>query len=173
MYCIFVCMSVEKKNIVEEPAAVYGVQIFDIAQQMVLLFGGVGALKLQSNVVSDFDLLELTRRGIPKKAILGLIKRISLTIQELAGVMHINERTFQRFNDTDFVRSEYSEKAIELARLYARGEEVFGSLDKFKLWMKTPSIVFKNNAPFALLDSSIGFGLVFTELGRIEHGILS
>jgi putative toxin-antitoxin system antitoxin component (TIGR02293 family) len=166
-------MSDDNKNIVEEPMAVYGANVYDIAQQMVFLFGGVGALSLKSNIVSDFDLLELTRRGIPKKAILGLIKRISLTIQELAGVMHINERTFQRFNDTDFVKAEYSEKAIELARLYARGEEVFGSLDKFKIWMKTPSIVFKNNAPFALLDSSIGFGLVFNELGRIEHGIFS
>ncbi|HTN21488.1 MAG TPA: antitoxin Xre-like helix-turn-helix domain-containing protein [Pelobium sp.] len=166
-------MSDDNKNIVEEPMAVYGANVYDVAQQMVFLFGGVGALSLKSNVVSDFDLLELTRRGIPKKAILGLIKRISLTIQELAGVMHINERTFQRFNDTDFVKAEYSEKAIELARLYARGEEVFGSLDKFKIWMKTPSIVFKNNAPFALLDSSIGFGLVFNELGRIEHGIFS
>ncbi|WP_017257856.1 type II RES/Xre toxin-antitoxin system antitoxin [Pedobacter arcticus] len=166
-------MSDYNKNIVEDPLAVYSTHFYDVGQQMILLFGGIGALKLQSNVVSDFDLLELTRRGIPKKAILGLIKKISLTIQELAGVMHINERTFQRFNDTDFVKSEYSEKAIELARLYARGEEVFGSLDKFKLWMKTPSIVFKNNTPFALLDSSIGFGLVFTELGRIEHGIFS
>ena len=166
-------MSDYNKNIVEEPMAVYGANVYDVAQQMIFLFGGVGALSLKSNVVSDFDLLELTRRGIPKKAILGLIKRISLTIQELAGIMHINERTFQRFNDTDFVKAEYSEKAIELARLYARGEEVFGSLDKFKTWMKTPSIVFKNNPPFALLDSSIGFGLVFNELGRIEHGIFS
>lgn len=166
-------MSDFDKNILNEPSAIYGVQLFDVAQQMVLLFGGVGALNLKSNVVSDFDLLELTRRGIPKKAILALIKKISLTIQELAGVMHINERTFQRFNDTEFIKSEYSEKAIELARLYARGEEVFGSLDKFKLWMKTPSIVFKNNTPFALLDSSIGFGLVFNELGRIQHGIFS
>jgi len=166
-------MSDYNKHIVEEPASVYGAQLFDIAQQMVFLFGGIGALNLKSNVVSDFDLLELTRRGIPKKAILGLIKKISLTIQELAGIMHINERTFQRFNDTDFVKSEYSEKAIELARLYARGEEVFGSLEKFKTWMKTPSIMFKNNTPFALLDSSIGFGLVFNELGRIEHGIFS
>ncbi len=166
-------MSDFDKNILEEPVGVYSTHFFDVAQQMVLLFGGIGALNLKSNVVSDFDLLELTRRGIPKKAILSLVKKISLTIQELAGVMHINERTFQRFNDTDFVKSEYSEKAIELARLYARGEEVFGSLDKFKIWMKTPAIVFKNNTPFALLDSSIGFGLVFTELGRIEHGIFS
>lgn len=158
-------------NRVEEPIAIYATQFYDVAQNMVLLFGGVGALNLKSSVVSDFDFLDLTRRGIPKKAILGLIKKISFTIQELASVMHINERTFQRFNDTDFVKSEYSEKAIELARLYSRGNEVFGSLDKFKLWMRTPSIVFKNNAPFTLLDSSIGFGLVFTELGRIEHGI--
>lgn len=166
-------MSDLDKNFVKEPFVEYGVHVHDIGQQMLLLFGGVGALHLKSSVASDFDLLELARRGVPKKAILGLVKKISVTIQELASIMHINERTFQRFEDTGFVKPEYSEKAIELAKLYARGEEVFGSLDKFKVWMKTPSHVFKNSTPFALLDSSIGFNLVFNELGRIQHGIFS
>lgn len=166
-------MSDYDKNIVEEPIAVYANGLYDSAVQMVALFGGASALSLKSNVLSDFDLLELTRRGLPKKAMLGFIKKISLTIQEFSGIMHINERTFQRFDDDAFIKTEYSEKAIELARLYAKGENVFGSLDKFKRWIKTPSHVFKNNTPFSLLDSSVGFGMVYNELGRIEHGIFS
>ena len=55
--------------------------------------------------------------------------------------MHISERTLQRYDDDEIVKTEYAEKAIELARLYTRGDEVFGSMDNFKIWMKTPSLM--------------------------------
>lgn len=125
------------------------------------------------NSSSDFDLLKLARQGLPKKVLTKLAQNISLTLQELAGIMHISERTLQRYPDDTLVKTEYAEKAVELARLYARGEEVFGSLEKFKLWMKTPSHIFKNETPVSLLDTSIGFDLVMREIGRIEHGIFA
>ena len=122
---------------------------------------------------TDFDLLKLTRDGLPKKVLTSLAKKISLTLQELSDIMHINERTLQRYDDNAVVKTEYAEKAIELARLYTRGQEVFGSMDKFKRWMKTPAHVFRNEAPVSLLDTSIGFDMVLRELGRIEHGIFA
>lgn len=122
---------------------------------------------------NDFDLLKFTRQGFKKQAILALAKRISLTLQELAGIMHISERTLQRYDDDEIIKTEYAEKAVELARLYTRGEEVFGSLDKFKLWMKTPVHVFRGETPVSLLDTSVGFDIIFKELGRIEHGIFA
>jgi putative toxin-antitoxin system antitoxin component (TIGR02293 family) len=118
-------------------------------------------------------MLQLTRNGLRKRLLLSLAKKISLTIQELADIMHISERTLQRYDDDTIVKVEYAEKAVELARLYTRGEEVFGSLDKFKIWMKTPLHVFKGEAPVSLLDTSVGFDMVFKELGRIEHGIFA
>ena len=163
----------DKNNILNEPSADYVSAIHDSVFLTIAFFGGFRSLKLNTNITSDFDLLELTRRGIPKTAMLNLVKKISITLQEFSNIMHISERTFQRFDDSSLIKSEYSEKALELARLYARGEEVFGSLDKFKTWVKTPSYVLKNQTPFALLDTSIGFDLVLKELGRIEHGIFS
>ncbi len=161
------------KNLVNEPAVEYAIVNHDTSYLALLFFGGVGTLNLNSRISSDLDLLALTRRGLPKKALLNLVSKISITIQEFANIMHISERTFQRFDENSFVKTEYSEKALELARLYARGQEVFGSLDKFKLWMKSPSHVFENQTPFSLLDTSIGFDIVLKELGRIEHGIFS
>lgn len=127
----------------------------------------------QSKFSSDQDILQLTRDGLPKRILISLAKKISLTIQELADIMHISERTLQRYDDNAIIKTEYAEKAIELARLYTRGEEVFGSMDKFKGWMKTPSHIFKGEPPVSLLDTSFGFNMVFKELGRIEHGIFA
>lgn len=120
---------------------------------------------------SDFDIIKLARHGFPKKALLALAKKISLNIQELSNILHISERTLQRYEDDAIIKTEYAEKAVELARLYTRGEEVFGSMDKFKLWVKAPSLVFNGEAPVTFLDTSAGFDMVFNELGRIEHGI--
>src|ERR1700753_1262687 len=120
---------------------------------------------------NDWDVIRLARQGFSKKALLALGKKISLTLQELSTILHISERTLQRYDDDAIIKTEYAEKAVELARLYTRGQEVFGSFDKFKLWMKAPSLVFNGEAPVSLLDTSAGFDMVFTELGRIEYGI--
>ncbi len=120
---------------------------------------------------SDYDWLSLSRAGLSKSTLLALAKRISLTIQEFASVMHISERTLQRYSDHDVVRPEYTSRAVELARLYERGVQVFGTMEAFNSWMKTPSYAFNNETPFQLLDTAIGYGLVWDEIGRIEHGI--
>src|ERR1700740_208131 len=122
---------------------------------------------------NDWDIVKLARQGFSKRALLSLARKILLTLQELATILHISERTLQRYDDDAIIKTEYAEKAVELARLYTRGEEVFGSLDKFKTWMKTPLHVFKGETPVSLLDTSFGFDMVFKELGRIEHGIFA
>jgi len=154
-------------NEVNEPIALY--MAAGTSNSFFQLLGGHKAIKSSS----DYDILSLTRQGLPKNVLLSLAKKISLTIQELANIMHISERTLQRYEDDAIIKTEYSEKAVELARLYARGEEVFGSMDKFKQWMKSPAYVFKGEAPVSLLDTAFGFDMIFKELGRIEHGIFA
>lgn len=153
-------------NQLNEPAFAYGVQPNLFAT---VLGRAVG----QFNFMGSYELLKLSRQGLPKRGLMALAKKISLTIQEFSNIMHISERTLQRYDDDAIIKTEYAEKAVELARLYTRGEEVFGSLDKFKVWMKTPLYVFNGEAPVSLLDTSVGFDIVFRELGRIEHGIFA
>jgi putative toxin-antitoxin system antitoxin component (TIGR02293 family) len=133
------------------------------------LLGGARSLKFSN----EFDIINLARKGFSKGALLTLAKKISLNLQELANILHISERTLQRYDDDEIIKLEYAEKAVELARLYTRGEEVFGSIDKFKLWIKAPSLIFNGEAPVTILDTSAGFDMVFRELGRIEHGIFA
>lgn len=171
MGCIFGLMSEKEKHInanqVNEPMVAYVAAGSN--NSFYALLNGVNP----NRFASDFDLLTLTRAGLPKKVLTSLAKKISITLQELADIMHISERTLQRYDDNAVVKTEYAEKAIELARLYTRGEEVFGSMDKFKRWMKTPGHVFRGETPISLLDTSVGFDMVLRELGRIEHGIFA
>ncbi|GAA4340715.1 hypothetical protein GCM10023149_52380 [Mucilaginibacter gynuensis] len=171
MVIIFVYMSYKTKhndikNELQEPAVAY------MAQPVVSFYSLLGNTK-SVTVSNDFDIIKLARQGFPKRVLLSLAKKISLNIQELSNILHISERTLQRYDDDAIIKTEYAEKAVELARLYTRGEEVFGSMDKFKSWIKTPSRVFRGEAPVTILDTSAGFDMVFKELGRIEYGIFA
>ncbi|MCC8423795.1 antitoxin Xre/MbcA/ParS toxin-binding domain-containing protein [Mucilaginibacter sp. UR6-11] len=156
------------KNALAEPASAYDVSATN------LFATTIGNAAREFNITgSSYDILNATRQGLPKRGLMALAKKISLTIQEFANILHISERTLQRYDNDEIIKTEYAEKAVELARLYTRGEEVFGSLDKFKTWMKSPVHVFRGDTPVSLLDTSIGFDMVFKELGRIEHGIFA
>ncbi len=159
-------MKKNSKNslIVEEPAVAYGYANFT---PLGVMMGGL------YEAPSDFDLVNLARTGISKRSLLALARKISLTIEEIANVLHISERTLQRYEPTALVKIEYADKAIELARLYERGAAVLGSEAEFNTWMRMPNHALNNEIPLNLLDTSIGFDLILQVLGRIEYGVFS
>jgi putative toxin-antitoxin system antitoxin component (TIGR02293 family) len=158
----------QAQSIVSEPQATY----YTSPRTGTSFINILGGAKFNTTA-NDWDILNLTRQGLPKHTLMQMAKNISITQQELSDIMHISERTLQRYEDADVIKTEYSEKAIALARLYDRGVEVFGSIDKFKIWIRTPSVIFKGEAPLSLLDTSFGFNMILDELGRIEHGIFA
>lgn len=59
-----------------------------------------------------------------------------------------------------------------MAEVTNAGKEVFGDIDKFKLWLDTPNFSLGNLKPMDLLKDSYGKELVISELTRINYGIL-
>ncbi|WP_291909782.1 antitoxin Xre/MbcA/ParS toxin-binding domain-containing protein [Chitinophaga sp. CB10] len=135
------------------------------------------ALLIQADHVGPgtgyFDFIALSRSGVIKRALLNLSRQISFSLTELAQVVHISERTLQRYADDAKLSLDTSERAIMLSALYQRGAEVFGDLENFKEWMRTPLPSFNYQLPISLLDTTFGFQLIQDELGRIEHGLFA
>jgi len=67
----------------------------------------------------------------------------------------------------------HSEKIIEMAEVTQLGLEVFGSMEKLKLWLETPNFALGSLKPLELLKDSYGKEMVTEELTRINYGILS
>lgn len=120
-----------------------------------------------------YDFIELSRNGITKKALLHLSKTIDFDLKELANVLHMSERTIQRYDLNKALSSEVSAKALQLAKLYAKGENVFGDLERFKSWIEYPNTALGMKRPKELLDTTFGFQLLNEELIRIENGIFA
>lgn len=155
---------VQDISLLEEPLAVYG------ADPAIPMFGIFGK---QTASPTSFDLLQLARKGISKKSITQLAKQITLTLEEISAVLHISERTLQRYTPNTLVKTEHADRVIELARLYERGISVLGSTEAFNIWMRQPNRALNDEIPLQLLDTSIGFELVLQVLGRLDYGVFS
>ncbi len=74
-------------------------------------------------------------------------------------------------DDTEELSPEASDCLLRIARVYAEALELFADKADVALWMVTKSHTLGNQAPLELLDTTVGFELVFHELKRIQYGI--
>lgn len=159
----------EENSIVSEPVAVYHtLPINDTVAMM-----GMQRNAQFKSVTSDNDFIDLIREGVPKEAMNNLMTKTGITTMEMASITHTSDRTLRRYENKDKLPQEQSERVIELARLYSKGSEVFGSLDYFKEWMNATLIPLGSKKPKEFLDTSLGIDMLMKELGRIEHGIFA
>jgi putative toxin-antitoxin system antitoxin component (TIGR02293 family) len=117
--------------------------------------------------------IEVIRKGIPKKIIDHLMQRIGLSEDEMAGILHVSKRTLQRRAPKEILNAVQTERIIELAKVYSKGEEILGDSGQFADWMDQKLLSLGHKRPKDFLDTSIGIRILLDELGRIEHGVYS
>lgn len=127
-----------------------------------------------SEFLSNKMLLILTiRSGIPY-SFFSLIQRISpFNDEDWADYLNISTKSLHRYKERERpFKPIQTEKIIEMAEVTNMGLDVFGSMEKFKLWLETPNYALGNLKPIDLLKDSYGKELVISELTRINYGIL-
>ena len=114
------------------------------------------------------------RAGIPY-SLFDLIQYYTpFTENDWANFLDISTKSLQRYKASSehHFKPIHSEKIIEMAEVTKIGLDVFGNMDKLKLWLNTPNYALSNLKPIELLKDSYGKELVITELIHINHGIL-
>lgn len=114
------------------------------------------------------------RAGIPY-ALFHLIQQYApFTENDWANFLDISTKSLQRYKAAGefYFRPIHSEKIIEMAEVTKVGLDVFGNMDKLRLWLNTPNFALGNIKPIELLKDSYGKEMVISELIRIDHGIL-
>ncbi|HKL33770.1 MAG TPA: antitoxin Xre/MbcA/ParS toxin-binding domain-containing protein [Tangfeifania sp.] len=135
------------------------------------------AQKLNYDAVDDRDiflLIKKSRAGMKYSTFQKISKYIPLKPGEWSKVLHLSERTLQRYKKEKLSFAPlYSEKIIELQLLFNKGTEVFGDRDKFYKWLNSKNIALGGIPPVSLLDNTFGIMMIKDEITRIEHGILA
>ena len=122
---------------------------------------------------NEMDLYELSRNGLPKMALIHLIKNLNFTLKAMVSLLHITERTLQRKSDMELLDLITSEQILQVAQVYGRGNSVFESQENFKKWLTLENHALDTKRPIDLLTSRYGAQMVLDELGRIEYGIIA
>jgi len=157
----------EASNLVNEAAEAYAIA----PQNKVLRFLGISGSQPQSNTNQAF--LSIIRGGLPRHSLDSLMEKTEMSIYEMADILNTTDRTLRRYEADVKLNREQSERLVELAQLYTRGEQVFGNAVGFKQWMASEIPSLGNKKPKSFLDTSLGIGLLLDELTRIELGVFA
>ncbi len=119
-------------------------------------------------------IIKAIRIGVPYSLFHLIQDYTPFTENDWANFLDISTKSLQRYKQAPrhYFKPLQSEKIIEMAEVTREGLDVFGDMDKFKLWLNTPNYALGNLLPMELLRDSYGKELVIGELTRINHGIL-
>lgn len=118
-------------------------------------------------------IIGLIREGVPY-SLFSLIKEAApFSESNWAEFLNVSTKTLERYKKAAKpFKPLQSEKIIEMAEVTNLGKEVFGGIEKFRLWLETPNFALGSMKPMELLKDSYGKEMVMGELTRINHGIL-
>lgn len=119
-------------------------------------------------------IISAIRVGIPYSLFHLIQQYTPFSENEWANFLDISTKSLQRYKTSGehYFKAIHSEKIIEMAEVTMVGLEVFGNMDKLKMWLNTPNFALGKIKPIELLKDSYGKELVISELTRINHGIL-
>ena len=131
----------------------------------------INVLGLKMLTRTPLELVNVARKGIPRKAIDALAKKLNMSVSNLTKYLHVSERTLHRYAPEKILSSDLSDRVLQIAKVCTRCIEIFEDNNNAADWLKQPSITFGNIPPIELLDTSTGIEMVFDELTRIEYGV--
>lgn len=100
--------------------------------------------------------------------------KTDFTQKEWSDILHISERTLQRYaKDNSTFSFSVADRINQINKVVERGKEVFGSYDKFLLWIRDNPYMLEGRLSLHSLANFEGINNILTQLGRIEHGIFA
>jgi putative toxin-antitoxin system antitoxin component (TIGR02293 family) len=100
--------------------------------------------------------------------------RVPVTQQEWSDLLHISERTLQRYAKSNGIFSfAVTDRILQIDKVIKKGTAVFGSEESFMSWLKSGPVALEGKLSLQSLSSIEGIQQVFFELGRIEQGLFA
>jgi putative toxin-antitoxin system antitoxin component (TIGR02293 family) len=119
------------------------------------------------------EIIEAITHGLPASLARELARKLELTLEDVAGLLRLNPRTFQRRLDEGLLSLSESERLWEISRLFYRAVDVLESDPGAVHWFKNPIQALGWATPLAYARTAVGLRELDSLLGRIEHGVYS
>lgn len=100
--------------------------------------------------------------------------KIPFTQTEWSEILHISERTLQRYaKDNHLFAPINAERILLINKVLAEAKITFGKTEKFYEWIKRNPFMMEGNLSVQSLSTYEGIQNVLTQLGRIQQGIFA
>jgi len=120
------------------------------------------------------SLINTVRKGINFSSFQNIAQKSNFNLRDWSTILHLSERTMQRYKKESLpFEPLQSEKILQVALIFQKGQEVFGNTDKFNKWLDEENQAIGKIKPKELLDNSFGIRMIEDELTKIEYGILA
>lgn len=111
--------------------------------------------------------------GIKKDSLAHMAMAMDIPMKDMATLLSLSYKTLARKRKSDLLSSLESSLAIEIARVLAKGVQVFEDMGALMVWMKKPNRSLGGQCPYNLLHTPTGINSVHGVLIRIEEGVYS
>lgn len=119
------------------------------------------------------ELIKAITRGLPAPLARELAKKMGVTLEDMAELLRLNPRTFQRRLEEGLLNLSESERLWELSRLFYRAVDVLESEPGAVHWFRNPIQALGWATPLSYARTAVGLRELDNILGRIEHGVYS
>ena len=127
------------------------------------------AVPAYTKVAKNISLNDFTYEDFKKVA-----DKIPFTQTEWSEILHISERTLQRYaKDNHLFAPINAERILLINKVLAEAKITFGKTEKFYEWIKRNPYMMEGNLSVQSLSSFEGIQNVITQLGRIQQGIIA
>jgi len=98
--------------------------------------------------------------------------KIPFTQKEWANILHLSERTLQRYaKDNSSFDGIYADRILQIQQLIEMGLETFVTADALYNWLKKDKNVMGHPLNFNSLYSLQGISETYNQIGRILHNV--
>ena len=123
-------------------------------------------LKLNLEMADFSEFVPHIRNGFPRQCFDDFLSEttIATAVMKLAAFKDMADAT-------TLLTPAASDCLLRIARVYAETLELLSDENDVAQWMTTQSYTLGDQSPLDLLDTTIGFEIVFNEVKRIQYGI--
>ena len=126
-------------------------------------------LAVYAKMPAAHSLKDLTYNDFKK-----LADKVPFTQSEWSDILHISERTLQRYaKDNHAFAPINAERFMLMENVLQQAKITFGNTEKFYSWLKRSPYMLEGNLSMQSLTTFDGIQNVLTQLGRIQHGIFA
>ena len=125
-------------------------------------------------VHSEVDLIERLEKGLTIATVHSLRVRAKLTDAETYQLIAPRRTLNRREASGQLLSSEEADKAVRVARVTARAQQVFAGQPAYaETWLREPKCSLGDRTPLQLLATESGARVVEEQLAGIEHGMFA